>query len=52
MKFTVPLYTNSKLSKREMKKIISLTTAIKRIQYLGNNKKRKTCTLKTRKNIY
>jgi len=39
MKSTVFLYPNNKLSKREMKKIISFTTATKRIKYLGNNKR-------------
>ena len=38
MKSIVFLYTNNKLSKREIKKTISFTIATKRIKHLGNNK--------------
>ena len=43
------LYTNNKISERELKETISFTIASKRIKYLGINltKEAKTCTLKT-----
>ena len=48
MKSVAFLYTNNKLSEREIKKIISLTIALKRkaIPRNKSNKRGKTCTWK------